>query len=1170
MASEQGDVEPGDLAQEQSGPRTPLQETPLSRYGKGSAGRGRSRGISQLVDSVRPGEKEVERGIKTDPSSQFSPASAPATDMSAVLIHFLQAQQDREEMRLRMQEEREEKRWKLLLDREDERRKADIVHQERWIEAEEARRKHEDEERLRRERRIEGLKLNPLEDRDNVDDYLNQFERIAELQGWEKETWSSHLLPYLTGIARSLYFALRPEEQNNYDSLRAALMKRFNLTADGYRRKFREARKETGETFEQFIVRLDGYFQKWASLSNKDVNKVEDLKDLIIAEQFMETLSTDLAIRVRERQPANVQEAARAADVVVEAKKSTRKVQMSGTSSSSSKGQGNDKVKDSKSVGLESDSLRVAREKGLCFKCKKPGHMKKDCKMAATVLSSPRKRVQKVPALCKRCSAKVFHPRCMVRLNGREAEALRDTGADSLIVDSTLVSPTMFTGKKKCITLASTGHQELCDTAHVMLESPFFTGKALALVMENSLVPVIIGNQVELEPGRECRVPVYSVDPEVGAVETRAMAHKKRTPEKPLPASKPLIGQIGPEQVLQMQQDDDTLKRVRENAESGQQFKVRSCTVHFEKRKKLLYRVYSGPTGSYSQLVVPKSLRDEVMHLAHDSAMAGHMAAKKTRERVWQSFYWPGMCSDIRRYCSSCDQCQRTISRGLIKKAPLEKMPLLDEPFRRVAVDLVGPITPASERGYRYILVMVDYATRYPEAVPLKSIETETVAEALFDMWSRLGIPAEVLSDQGTQFVSNVMKEVQRLLSVQGISTTPYHAQCNGLVERFNATLKSMLKRLCLEKPKTWDRYLPAILFAYREVPQESTGFAPFELLYGRTVRGPMHVLRQLWTKEVEDEEVKTASQYVVDLRNKIEETCEIARQSLAEAAQVHKKAFDKKAVQRSLKIGDKVLLLLPEKKNKLQMSWKGPYLVIGKKGLNDYIVKVKEREKLYHINLLKKYTDRTEENRKAATVVVEEEPEEVGYTSSEIPLLPLQAEEGPEDVNLDPQNADMHQELREVCSEFSDVLTDVPLLTTLDECEVVMSTDKPIRTPQYPLPHATRDIIKEVDNMLKLNVIERAASPYSSPIVLVKKKDKKIRFCVDFRKINKSVVFDAEPMPDVDFLFAMIGKAKYLSKLDLSKGYWQTKALEQFFCRTRDKDSSLSPMPAGNSKELN
>ena len=87
-------------------------------------------------------------------------------------------------------------------------------------------------------------------------------------------------------------------------------------------------------------------------------------------------------------------------------------------------------------------------------------------------------------------------------------------------------------------------------------------------------------------------------------------------------------------------------------------------------------------------------------------------------------------------------------------------MPLIDILFKRVAVDLVGPITPASERGHRYILTSVDYATRYPEAVPLKNIHTETVAEVLLDMYSRLGIPEEVLSDQGTQFVSSCMQEV--------------------------------------------------------------------------------------------------------------------------------------------------------------------------------------------------------------------------------------------------------------------------------------------------------------------------------------------------------------------------------------------------------------------------
>ncbi|KAK7474069.1 hypothetical protein BaRGS_00034675 [Batillaria attramentaria] len=164
-------------------------------------------------------------------------------------------------------------------------------------------------------------------------------------------------------------------------------------------------------------------------------------------------------------------------------------------------------------------------------------------------------------------------------------------------------------------------------------------------------------------------------------------------------------------------------------------------------------------------------------------------------------------------------------------------MPLIDEPFRRIAVDLVGPLV-LPDRKNRYILCVVDYATRYPEAVALPSIEAERVAEALVEIWSRVGVPREVLSDRGSQFVNAMMQQTHALLSIKGKTTTPYHAQCNGLVKRFNGTLKSMLRRLCSERPRDWDRYLPALLFAYREVPQESLGFSPFELLYGRTVRG--------------------------------------------------------------------------------------------------------------------------------------------------------------------------------------------------------------------------------------------------------------------------------------------------------------------------------------------
>ena len=102
------------------------------------------------------------------------------------------------------------------------------------------------------------------------------------------------------------------------------------------------------------------------------------------------------------------------------------------------------------------------------------------------------------------------------------------------------------------------------------------------------------------------------------------------------------------------------------------------------------------------------------------------------------------------------------------------------------------------------------------------------------------------------------MKEVTRLISVKQLFSSPCHPMANGLCEKCNGTLKKMLIRMSNEQPKEWDRFIETLLFAYREVPQESTGFSPFELLYGRTLRGPMSILRDLWTKEGIDNEVIT------------------------------------------------------------------------------------------------------------------------------------------------------------------------------------------------------------------------------------------------------------------------------------------------------------------------
>ncbi|GFS20572.1 Gypsy retrotransposon integrase-like protein 1 [Elysia marginata] len=231
-------------------------------------------------------------------------------------------------------------------------------------------------------------------------------------------------------------------------------------------------------------------------------------------------------------------------------------------------------------------------------------------------------------------------------------------------------------------------------------------------------------------------------------------------------------------------------------------------------------------------------------------------------------------------------------------------------------MDIVGPINPPSEAGHRFSLTIIDYATRYAEAVPLRKIDTKTVAEALVDIYSRLGVPEEGLYDQGTQLMSDCMKEVCRLLGIKQKATTPFHPMCNRLVERFNATLKTCLRRLCSEQPRQWHRYINPLLFAYREVPQESTHFAPFELLYRRTV----HILRELWTKDIEEPEVKTSYEYVLNPRGRLEDTLKIARKELEKAQERQKHYYDRTAKCRKLSVGEKVLVLLPTDSKKYQL----------------------------------------------------------------------------------------------------------------------------------------------------------------------------------------------------------------------------------------------------------
>jgi len=605
----------------------------------------------------------------------------------------------------------------------------------------------------------------------------------------------------------------------------------------------------------------------------------------------------------------------------------------------------------------------------------------------------------------------------------------------------------------------------------------------------------------------------------------------------------------------------------------GDTKETKTARVHFEVQGELLFRIHKSLVRDERvsrQLLVPKLRRETVMQMAHASLMAGHMGTRRTTQRVEAHFYWPGLHQDVVKFCASCEVCQKTVPRGRVSRVPLQDMPVIDVPFSRIAVDIVGPIFPMSDRKNRYILTIVDYATRYPEAVPLPSIESERVAEALLEVFSRVGFPREILSDLGTNFTSELMKEVCRLISLRQLTTTPYHPMCNGLCERFNGTLKQMLKRLCAERPTDWDRYVPAVLFAYREVPQESLGFSPFELVYGRTVRGPIEILQEVWTEEQASNEVQSTYGYVMELRERLEKTCKIAHEELRQSQKRSKKLYDRKARDRTFRAGDKVLLLLPTDTNKLLVQWRGPFEVESRVGRCDYHIMINGKAKTFHANMLKLYVERCDEDE----VRVPGETEGGTLTASCIPVIAANEDDGLLQLPTCESGDDVGEtvtwgstltkeqvlEGKKAVSKWRHVFSNEPGLTDVCQHEIKVTSNEPIRLKPYPIPFSMKDVVsREIDKMMQAGIIEESDSPYSSPVVLVKKKDGSVRFCVDYRRLNDITVFDCEPMPQIEEVLSRLEGDKYFTKLDLTKGYWQVKV------RPEDRPRTAFSVPGGH-----
>uniref|UniRef100_A0A8C5C6I6 Gypsy retrotransposon integrase-like protein 1 n=1 Tax=Gadus morhua TaxID=8049 RepID=A0A8C5C6I6_GADMO len=513
--------------------------------------------------------------------------------------------------------------------------------------------------------------------------------------------------------------------------------------------------------------------------------------------------------------------------------------------------------------------------------------------------------------------------------------------------------------------------------------------------------------------------------------------------------------------------------------------------------------------------------------MAHTHLLGAHLGMDKTRERVLARFYWPGVKRDVERHCQGCPECQRVAPRANARH-PLIPMPIIETPFERLALDIVGPL-PKTSRGHRYILVVdltlvVDYATRYPEALPLRAATAKAVARELMLLFSRVGIAKEVLTDQGSCFMSRVMKEVLSLLQVKQLRTSVYHPQTDGLVERFNKTLKQMLKKVMQADGKNWDQLLPHVLFAVREVPQASTGFSPFELLYGRRPHGILDITKEAW--ESQPSPHRTTVDHVEQVRDRMARVWPIVRGHLQQAQQAQARVYNRGAQPRTFQPGELVLVLVPTAECRFLAKWQGPYEVVERVGEVNYRVRQPGRRKptqLYHINLLKQWRGGEQTPADPAPLSL--------AARQEIPEVP---------VGEDLSPAQRH-DLDDIILQHRDVFSDLPGRTAATHHDIRTAPGIRVRVPPYRIPEARREAIRtEVRRMLQLGVIEESRSAWCSPVVLVPKPDGTFRFCNDFRRLNEASEFDAYLISRVDELIERLGPARYLSTLDLTKGYWQ------------------------------
>ena len=356
-------------------------------------------------------------------------------------------------------------------------------------------------------------------------------------------------------------------------------------------------------------------------------------------------------------------------------------------------------------------------------------------------------------------------------------------------------------------------------------------------------------------------------------------------------------------------------------------------------------------------LVIPHTLRNEVIRLNHDIPSAGHAGVNRTYSKLRSRYFWYGMSRDVQSYITACAICNKNKKPVRYGKHPMKNYHA-GAPMERVHLDFMGPL-PKTSQGNEHILVMVDQFTKWVECVPLPSQTAEVTAHAAVrEFFCRFGYPLQIFTDQGRNFESRLFVSLCDAFQIHKARTTPYRPSANGQVERFNRTLTQAIRCYLGKSQNQWDKFLFQIAGAIRSTVNRSTGFTPNKLMLGRETNQPADLIFPLPSAESSG----SKDEYVADLTHTLLQAHDAARTKLRATQERMKRDYDVKVHCREFQEGDRVYILdtatKKGKARKLCPPWKGPATITNK--LSPYLYRVLYRNSKFVVNhdRLKKCTD--------------------------------------------------------------------------------------------------------------------------------------------------------------------------------------------------------------------